>query len=528
MEGIGVKIPQKIFFSNDTVNYTVKNDFYFTVFKTNPNTGEKLTKKPNAGKGEAYPTIYIKGFEQLFKNDGSLNDKLDLFFKMFNTGGNSDWDISYGKFRDTDEGCVKIITAADYLSPNFSAGFQLSDKIEFTNAPAAPGPVTLTVYIDDFDIFFDGIADRISYNITIERGFAVYIEAFGAYETGRAEGENTPVSSVHKGDFCDISWRIEKNEKASAFLYDENGSIVANLPPYTVKIDRDRRFTLTAYNDFCSVSKNLVIYKTLWKSRDSKEFKFPKTDNKGHFKFYRDFGRKYYLYVHPVLYISDDLKTWVSFSENSAAPSNFDFYSSAFSENTFSVCYLSKSTLTYCEANLSTKAWKKYEIKRAGLSYAFVLFSVSGVKIVLAAGDDAGVFSLVNGQLINGSYLERFENGDVRGIDTITNGESCYIAVLFENGRLYFYDLNDDFKTDIFECSGFQSGGGIHLIKTNALYIAANGYMVEASGREKFSDFHFFPDYKKGTKPVLGEADGETIVGAFQTDAGIKIWEYKF
>lgn len=97
--------------------------------------------------------------------------------------------------------------------------------------------------------------------------FAVYVENFGAYLSLDA---NEPVSAVAKGDSCYISWNIKQNEKASVFLYDEEGDVVANLPPYTAKIDKDKKFTIIAYNDFCSVIRSIHVYRTLWRKDETK------------------------------------------------------------------------------------------------------------------------------------------------------------------------------------------------------------------------------------------------------------------
>ena len=42
MEGKSVRIPEKVFFSNDPREYIVKNDFYFTIYK---DSVEKEDKK---------------------------------------------------------------------------------------------------------------------------------------------------------------------------------------------------------------------------------------------------------------------------------------------------------------------------------------------------------------------------------------------------------------------------------------------------------------------------------------------------
>ena len=65
--GIDVRLPEKIFVSQYPDIYLVKSDFSITI------TGdlsvlkkESMRIRTGAGRGEEYPTIYIKGFEQLF------------------------------------------------------------------------------------------------------------------------------------------------------------------------------------------------------------------------------------------------------------------------------------------------------------------------------------------------------------------------------------------------------------------------------------------------------------------------------
>ena len=523
MRGISVKIPEKVFFSKDIKKYIVKNDFHFTIFKSESDNiqGNTFVRR----KGETYPTIYIKGFEQLFTDDETRANQLDLFFKMFHAGGSKDWSIGYGRFRDSDEYCAVITVAAETLKDDFAVGLQLSDKCIFTNVPDTASPIELSVYIDDFDLFFPDVPNQIQYSLSLERGFSVYIEDFGAY---RDSGMKIPVTAVHKGESCDISWKVEKNQKASAFLYDENGAIVANLPPYTTKINRDRRFTLIAYNDACSVTQSLTVYRTLWEKEGEADKSVPKTDEKGRFKVYQGMDDTYYLYVHPKLYSSTDFRIWKEFSINTGQPSEYKFYSSAAFETKFCVCYLSGEQFIYCEMNFTDKQWKRYDINREALTAAYALRGYADkTVIVLADLDSVGLFDLAGGELANGSYLEAPDDAHVMAVDVLAEDEHSYLAVLYDNDRAYFYDLDDDFKNNIFECPDVTDDN-LYLMKSNAIYMMLNGCMLEVSDREKFTDLHFFPQLKKGTHPVTGRFGSETILGVFQTETGADVWKYKF
>ena len=524
--GINVKIPEKVFFSKDPVTYVVKNDFYITISGDIPDIPESAAEHSEGErKGETYPTIYIKGFEQLFDESNSGHDQLDAFFKMFHVNGNKDWDIRYGKFRDTGEDCAVITTAALSLKPNFTVGFQLSEKCAFTKDPEGTTPIALDIYIDDFDSLFEGVENQIHYTLSIERGYAVYIERLGAYMTS---DPNTAVTAVHKGDTCNISWRIEQNEKASAFLYDENGTVVANLPPYTVKIDRDRRFTLVAYNDFCSVQRSVTVYRTLWDKTGIELKGLPKTDTEGRFKIYQRNVDRYFLYIHPKLYVSKDCAAWEVYAENTAAASGYTFYSSAFSENKFSVCYLDNSKVTYCEMDWNSKKWSGLIIERAGLTGAYALLSdPQTARIALTTKEGMGIYELRGKAPINGQYIGVPSDTVLTSADVLADGRRSYAALSCANGRVYFYDLDDDFKNNIFEYPGTPDDN-LWLVRSNAVYILMNGCVFEVNDREKFMDMHYFPGFAEGTRPAIGAFDTEEIRGLFSDGAHTECRRYRF
>lgn len=532
---IDVKMSEKVFFSKDPDNYVVKNDFYITITGDIADVqgsaavehpdGERMSTRICAAKGETYPTIYIKGFEQLFDEGGHGHDQIDAFFKMFHVNGNKDWEISYGKFRDTEEHCAVITTAALSLKPNFTVGFQLSDKCAFTKVLEDTSPIALDVFIDDFDGLFDGVNSRIRYTLSLERGYAVYIDRLGAYMTSDPD---TAVTAVHKGDTCNISWRIEQNEKAAAFLHDENGSVVTNLPPYTAKIDRDRRFTLVAYNDFCSVQQSVTVYRTLWDKSGIKLTGLPKTDKEGRFKIYQNYAGSYFLYIHPKLYVSKDCAVWEVYAVNTEAASGHTFYSSAFSENKFCVCYLDNSKVTYCEMDWNSKRWSERVMDRAGLTGVYALLpDPETTRIAVTTKEGVGIYELRDGELINGQYIEAPSGTELTSADVLADGRRSYVALSCANGRVYFYDLDDDYKNNIFECP-MTPDDNLWLVRSNAIYILLNGCVFEVNDREKFMDMHYFPEFTKETRPAIGDVDGIEIRGFFWKKEGPESWKYKF
>lgn len=532
---INVKIPEKVFFSKDPVTYVVKNDFYITISGNISDVqgatvaeyseGERTSARTGAVKGETYPTIYIKGFEQLFDESIAGHDQMDAFFKMFHVNGNKDWEISYGKFRDTEEDCAVIMTAALSLKPNFTVGFQLSDKCAFTKVLEDTSPIALDVYIDDFDSLFTGVDNHIHYTLSLERGYAVYIDRLGAYMTSDPD---TAVTAVHKGDTCNISWRIEQNEKASAFLYDENGRVVANLPPYTAKIDQDRRFTLLAYNEFCSVQQSVTVYRTLWDKTGIELKGLPKTDKAGRFKIYQNYAGRYFLYIHPKLYASEDCAAWEVYAENTAAASGYTFYSSALSEDKFYVCYLDNSKVTCCEMDWSSKKWSRQVMERTSLTGAYALLSDSkATKIALTSKEGMGIYELRGGALINGRYISVPPDTELASADVLADGRRSYVTLSCVNGRVYFYDLDDDFKNNIFECPKAPDDN-VWLVKSNAVYILLNGCVFEVNDREKFMDMHYFPEFAEVTRPAIGAFDEEEIRGFFSDGEHMECRNYKF
>lgn len=534
-EGINVTMPGKVFFSKDPVSYVVKNDFYITITGNITDVQESTVMEHSeeekkcasiyGTKGETYPTIYIKGFEQLFDDGIAGHDQMDAFFKMFHVNGNKDWEISYGKFRDTDESCAVITTAALSLKPDFAVGFQLSDKCAFTKVLEAPSPITLEVYIDDFDSLFTGLDNRIHYTLSLERRYAVYIDQFGAYMTS---DPNTAVTAVHKGDTCNITWRIEQNEKASAFLYDESGTVVANLPPYTAKIDRDRRFTLLAYNDFCSVQQSVTVYRTLWDKTGIALTGLPQMDKEGRFKIFQNYACEYFLYIHPKLYVSKDCAAWEVYAENTAAASGYTFYSSAFSENKFCVCYLDGSKITYCEMDWNSKKWFGQVMDRDDVTEIYTLLSDPKMtRIVLMEKDGLGIYELKGSVLMNGQYMNAPGDTELVAADVLADGRRSYVAFSCSNGRVYFYDLDDDFRNNIFECPK-EPDDNLWLMKSNAVYIMLNGYVFEVNDREKFMDVHYFPEFTEGTRPAMGVVNEEEIRGFFREKEGTESWKYKF
>lgn len=516
---ICVKLPEKVFFSNYPDQYIVKNNFDITVYKTTVDSYASVLC-PKIG-GEAMPTIYILGLEQLFE-EKNRQQQMDSFLKMFYVQDRHNWDICYGKFPDTGEYCAVITASAVELLSNFSISFLLSDKCTFTSIPEMISPITLQVIIDDFDCFFSDVPKRMKDQVVLQREFAVYIDRLEAYLDSDPQ---TPVQAAYKDSAVNITWKIEQNERAAAFLYDENGAVVANLPPYTVTIDRDRRFTLVAYNEFCSVTRSIEVYRTLWKKVDQTGAQFPKTDAKGRFKIYHD-NSSYYLYIHPKLYQSTDLSDWKVFSSIQDPLEDMIYYSSAYSYRKFGVCYMCSDKSYYYEMDWHDKTWKKFIFDMGNMKEMHA-FPTDERKIIFGNEEVIIMYDCAMGGLINPAFLFPPKGTRLIAMDTLLDGEKQYLAALYDNNRAYFYDLGDDNQNNIFECPQTNSFW-LYLVKSNAVYLALDGYMLEVRDRQKFTDLHFMPPCKDGSAPIFGDIDEEQVIGVFPDGEDQQRWNYQF
>ena len=191
----------------------------------------------------------------------------------------------------------------------------------------------------------------------------------------------------------------------------------------------------------------------------------------------------------------------------------------------------------YCEIDLSDseKKWTQYSVSSDLICGSTLGIYVrnsdnSNPGLVIADKNQVILYDLVQGTLMNPAFLELPNDIQIKAMDVYSDDEKDALAILTEDRRIYYYDLKDDYRNNIFECtsSKSQTDDNISLLKTNAVYIVANQAVLEINDREKFTDTHFSPDLKEGTRPVLGAADCNTIVGFYQSKDGTEVWSYKF
>ena len=133
------------------------------------------------------------------------------------------------------------------------------------------------------------------------------------------------------------------------------------------------------------------------------------------------------------------------------------------------------------------------------LTGAYALLSDSkATKIALTSKEGMGIYELRGGALINGRYISVPPDTELASADVLADGRRSYVTLSCVNGRVYFYDLDDDFKNNIFECPKAPDDN-VWLVKSNAVYILLNGCVFEVNDREKFMDMHYFPEFAEVT-----------------------------
>ena len=138
-----------------------------------------------------------------------------------------------------------------------------------------------------------------------------------------------------------------------------------------------------------------------------------------------------------------------------------------------------------------------------------------------------GIYELRGGALINGRYISVPPDTELASADVLADGRRSYVTLSCVNGRVYFYDLDDDFKNNIFECPKAPDDN-VWLVKSNAVYILLNGCVFEVNDREKFMDMHYFPEFAEVTRPAIGAFDEEEIRGFFSDGEHMECRNYKF
>ena len=251
------KFSDGIYFTNQK-GRREKNDFYINFFVSG-----KL--KDSTIKRDKCAHAYILGLERLFKNDASLGRTMENFAKAFNKNGNDGCEVSY--IQSSPYGNALIVSfAGDIIKEMMSVTIQLSEKYEFTAEFQDKESIGITVHFDDFDQFYFDMNQTIEQGAIITAYETPYIEKLAInfdWENFKnvemIEYEESHKNVVPNGEIGEISWDLGNVEKAEAYLCDEDGILLTNIPPYEIEIDRNRKFKLNVEKNGKTVSQLLEV-----------------------------------------------------------------------------------------------------------------------------------------------------------------------------------------------------------------------------------------------------------------------------
>lgn len=451
MNEIDAKFPPTIFYTKQK-DSNVKNDFYFTI-ETNCSIRKDIPSEQKT------PKIYIKGLEQLFSSESAM----EAFAKSFQASSNvDDWIITYGCFRDTQELCLVATYCLDPEASSipeniFPVAFRsVQEKFQFTadfSKFSDKNPIGIQVYFDDFDFLSSELKDKIGpqkYSINVNE--IAYILDFYAKYTKDAKDPQAPkVQAIHKGEEAEIGWDLGDVHKVSASLCDENGCQVANLPfTYNVKIDRDRKFTLSVEKDGHVETKSLPIYRTLWeKVAEVDSSSLPegfKPDPKGNNKFFRR-SDGYYIYIHPYIWYSRDLIEWKKITEYKDAPKDFNSYCSNYADSyeELTITYACDNGVFLSEYHFRADDKHKWTDKII-ITNQESLFcqSVKKNNITISFTVDENIidiYTINNGHWENKKTFLIPESSNILSIDALSlPNDEIILAILCNNKRVYTYN----------------------------------------------------------------------------------------
>ena len=545
MNKIDAKFPPTIFYTKQN-DCDVQNDFYFTI-ETNCSIQKDIPSEQKT------PKIYIKGLEQLFSSESSM----EAFAKSFQASSNvDDWSIKYECFRDTQELCLvaeySLDPEASSIPENiFPVAFRsVQEKFQFTadfSKFSDKDPIGIQVYFDDFDFLSSELKDKIGpQEYTINVNEIAYILDFYAKYTKNAKDPQAPkVHAIHKGEEAEIGWDLGDVHKVSASLYDENGYQVANLPfTYNAKIDRDRKFTLSVEKDGHVETRSMTVYRTLWeKVAEVDSSSLPegfKPDPKGNNKFfYRNSDRKYYTYIHPKLFRSANLAEWeeVTIQTLYKPQDNFKnyfcsyYYKNSTTDDCLLICYTYNKTVNLYEYNFNSNI----------LSEIKVLPSNDCKSCQAIKKDDIiDFFSIDENKVTNfdlktktGILYHGPSDSKIIAADTLFFDNKTLLAILCNNNRVYVYDTDNKCINNIFEFKNKEQKR-ITLVQTNSIYIVLDNYTFELNDKEKFTDLHFTPKNLDEASMIIGARD-QFVFSAIirikekkQKTSNLNIWNYSF
>jgi hypothetical protein len=436
---VNVTMTETAYFSPSDLSsdYIVTNDFSIVLDKDDTGDG-----------GLDFPTVLISGLDVLYVDPASqtkdYSDFISNFLQLFSSdidGWETAVDSSVSPPR------LKLLYSkretAD-AAPSYPVRYTLSTKAAFPRVLDKKCSYDIIVYPDEKkpDLY---------YTRPLSLLFAPYVCQFGAYVT--EGGVQKQVDTLYHGEKCNISWTVKGDQKADVFVrigdYFTNSQNSCEL---TVLKDTYCSFLLQS--ESVNMESGFTVYRTLMKDTGEKSLLLPEPDRRCvNSKIFLGSDYKYYCFFYPSLYMSEDLKSW----SVTATDTNADFssYTVSFYNDRLAVCYMSSANIisSILDLNNLSEGFKHNEISdSSGYKAAFLVLSDNKkLKITVYGEDGAEISDLKNDtEMINTEFIAWDENFSPKSADIHTAENELCMTVLGENGRIYYYNLYDETKNDVF------------------------------------------------------------------------------
>jgi hypothetical protein len=501
---VTVDFTPRVYFSPELpkVGYIVTNDFWVVLNDDGEN---------DAG-GLKFPTVLISGLEKLYVDPDSktkdYSDFTDNFLKLFSADDASwhalaDESVSpprlkllYKKDEDTDtpgangqgvnapgtEGQGASVQNADgnVPKPSYPVRFTLSTKVAFPRVLDKKTSIDVTIIPDEKK-------PEEHYTKPLSLMFAPYVCQFGAYVPGSTD----PITTLYHGEKCNISWAVKGDTKADVLVrigdYFTNSQNSCEL---TVLKDTYCSFLLQS--ESVNMEYGFSVYRTLLKDTGETSTQLPEPDKRcTNSKIFWGEDNKYYAFFYPSLYVSEDAKSWtVKATDNNA---NFSSYAVSRYNDRLAICYKSSGNIVYSILDLddiSAGFSQKTISDSSSYTAAFLVLSDDEKPKLLAYGADGAELSVLeNGtEIIDTEFLPWDENFKPKSADIYITGNELCMAVLGENGRIYYYNFNDDTKSDLFTDFA-EKPNRVTLITAGKHYIVTDTAVICVEN-DKNTDLH--------------------------------------
>jgi hypothetical protein len=473
---VTVDFTPRVYFSPELSDekYIVTNDFWFVINDDGINSDGGLK----------YPTVYIEGLEVLYIDPETEQKDYDGFVKRFLklfTADDENWhaladeSVSPPRLKllyETKEG-------DNAPKPSYPVRFTLSAKAEFPRVLDRKKSVDIKIKIEG-----DSPAE---FTKPLSLMFAPYVCQFGAYVSGKTE----PVTALYHGEKCNIAWSVSGDTKADVLV--RIGDIFTNSQnSCELTVLKDTYCSFLLQSESVNMEYGFMMHRTLMKDTEKTSAGLPPPDKKcSNSKIFLGADYNYYAFIYPSLYMSEDAKNW-SVKATDTNP-NFNSYAVSFSDSRLAICYISSGNIVTSSLDLdelSAGFTHKTISDSSGYISAFLILSDSNKPKIIAYGLDGAEFSdLRNGtEMINSEYIFWDKNFTPKSADIHIKGKEILMAVLGENGRIYYYNLYDETKNDIFTDFA-ESPSRVTLITAGKHYIVSDTAVICAENGEK-SDYH--------------------------------------